>query len=404
MHSKEQIGEINTKMKTIVHIEEFFHPDAGYQVNVLAKYLAAEGYKVYIVTAELDKIPNYLTDFFGREDIEKRDQCYFEKYGVNIIRIPLLTYVSGRAIFSKSLWKVICDLGPDVLFVHGCDTYTGIKIIRKAIKFDCKIVTDNHMVDVASKNPLRGLFRLYYKYFVTPHIIRNKIPVIRLVDDEYVKVRLGIPLRLSPIISFGSDLMLFSPNQDVRRSFRKDIGIDEEALVFCYAGKLDEFKGGKLLAQALQEKLDFAKETVFIIIGNISGEYGSEVEEIFEKSANRILRFPTQKYEDLSKFYQISDIALFPKACSLSFFDVQACGLPVLSENIDINIQRCSHGNGLNFEADNVQDLREKIFYMGNLEEEKLNQMKNASVSFIRSEYDYKNKLREYIDIFEKGI
>lgn len=32
------------------------------------------------------------------------------------------------------------------------------------------------------------------------------------------------------------------------------------------------------------------------------------------------------------------------------FFDVQACGLPVISENMNINGERCSHNNGYNFE------------------------------------------------------
>jgi len=53
----------------IVHIEDFFHPDAGYQVNVLAKYLKKFGHEVIVITAEMDKIPEYLTRFFGRDNI-----------------------------------------------------------------------------------------------------------------------------------------------------------------------------------------------------------------------------------------------------------------------------------------------------------------------------------------------
>ena len=56
------------RKKKIVHIEDFFHPDAGYQVNILAKYLAKANYDVYIITAEFEKIPDYLTDFFGKEN------------------------------------------------------------------------------------------------------------------------------------------------------------------------------------------------------------------------------------------------------------------------------------------------------------------------------------------------
>jgi hypothetical protein len=44
----------------IVHIEDFLHPDAGYQLNSLAPLQRAQGHDVTIVTGELDKIPEDL--------------------------------------------------------------------------------------------------------------------------------------------------------------------------------------------------------------------------------------------------------------------------------------------------------------------------------------------------------
>ena len=72
----------------IVNIEDFFHPDAGYQINILSKYLASFGHEVIIITAETDKIPDELTAFFKRDNIEQLDKDYTEKYGVKIIRLP----------------------------------------------------------------------------------------------------------------------------------------------------------------------------------------------------------------------------------------------------------------------------------------------------------------------------
>ena len=39
---------------TIAEIEDFFHPDAGYKINILSKYFARMGNETVIVTAELD--------------------------------------------------------------------------------------------------------------------------------------------------------------------------------------------------------------------------------------------------------------------------------------------------------------------------------------------------------------
>lgn len=36
----------------IVHVEDFFHPDAGYQINILPKYMAKMGHEVVVITSE----------------------------------------------------------------------------------------------------------------------------------------------------------------------------------------------------------------------------------------------------------------------------------------------------------------------------------------------------------------
>ena len=112
-----------------VHIEEFFHPDAGYQVNLLSRLQVAQGNDVTIVTAELDKMPSYLTAFFGKDHIEERDRAFERETGVKVIRIPLLGYYSGRAIFHPRLFRTVSACRPDVAFVHGEDTLTGILYI-----------------------------------------------------------------------------------------------------------------------------------------------------------------------------------------------------------------------------------------------------------------------------------
>lgn len=392
------------KKKRIIHIEDFFHPNAGYQVNILAKYMAAEGYDVYILTAEIDKLPEYLTDFFGKENIADDDKKYSNKYGVKIIRVPLQGYISGRAIYNKKIWRIINEIEPDILFVHGCDTYIGMQVLKKAHRLPYRIISDNHMVDMASKNMFRTFFRVYYKKRITPQIIKQGIPVLRMVDDNYVEKRLGIPLEQAPLIPFGSDTMLFHPDEQKREGFRKKYNLENETFVFCYAGKLDEYKGGMFLGNVLLEKLPVDKKVAFIIVGNVSGEYGKRVEELFAQSKNRILRFPTQKYEDLAEFYQSADAAIFPHACSLSFFDVQACGLPVISEKMEINIERCSHENGLNFETGNVEDCRNQMCVYVNMDKPNFMQIKNNAVNYIHKYYNYKKILKQYISFFEGNV
>lgn len=385
----------------IVHIEDFFHADAGYQVNILSKYFTRRGHEVIIVTAEMEKIPEELTSFFGRDNVKKSDENFENKYNVKIIRIPVIKYISGRVVYDKSIFSIVDDLKPDVLYVHGNDTLIGMQYIWRVNRLNYPIVTDSHMLEMASTNKFSKYFRIFYRKFVSPCIIKNDIPVIRTQDDSYVQKFLGIPLEMCPWISYGSDTLLFHPDETVKHEFRSKHGISKDAFVVVFAGKLIESKGAMLLAEAFREKFEGPRNVVLIAVGNTSGDFGKKVEEVFKQSKNIVLRFPTQKYDSLATFYQASDIAVFAKQCSLSFYDVQACGLPVISEDNNINIARCSHGNGLCFESDNADDFRDKIQTFLNMDKETFSDYSSNSTAFILSEYDYSKKADEYLEIIQ---
>ncbi|WP_346880197.1 glycosyltransferase family 4 protein [Clostridium sp. UBA3061] len=383
----------------IVHIEDFFHPDAGYQINILPKYMAKQGNKVTIVTSKMDKVPNDLTAFFGKDDIERRDAEYYRMTGVTIIRLKINGFISGRAVFTKDIFKVIENLKPDILYVHGNDTLTAMRYLLRLKKIDYPLVMDSHMLEMASVNRFNKVFRVIYKKFFAPKLIKNSIPVIRTTDDRYVEKFLGIPLQQCPSISFGSDILLFHPDKTVKSNFRKENDIHENDFVIVYTGKIDEFKGGMLLAEAFQKKFETKRSVVLIVVGNANGEYGKEVEQVLEKSKNRVIRFPTQKYNDLPKFYQVSDLSIFPRQCSLSFYDAQACGLPVLSEDNSINIDRVKYGNGTNFKAGSIEDFRTKIVEFVEMEKIEYEQMSINALNFVKSKYNYENIALQYTNI-----
>ena len=382
----------------IVNVEDYFLPDTGYQINILPKYLKSFGHDVWIVTSETKGVKKKNISFFGTDNIVDRDKKYESLTGVKIIRVkPLLKKpLFNRIVQSNKIFKIVKSLEPDVVFVHGNDTLTAIRFIRKGQRH-FKIVTDSHMLDMASKNKFHKLFSRYYKLFVTPKIVKNKIPVIRTQNDDYVKRTFNIPLSQSPWISYGSDTMLFKPNFFVKKDFRKEHNIDDNDFVIIYAGKLDETKGGLFLANVFKNKFSCSKKIVLILVGNSpDNKYGYELDKLFETSHNRIIRFPTQKYFDLPKFYQASDLAIFPKQCSLSFYDAQACGLPVLSEDNNINVDRCNYNNGWNFRSGSVEDMRNKIEFIANMNKDDFMIYSKNAYDFIESEYDYSKKAKEY--------
>lgn len=388
----------------IVNIEDYFHPDAGYQVNILSKYLASFGHEVVIVAAEMDKMPKNLTSFFGTANIKERDLEFFKKYNVKIIRFPLIGYYSGRAIYKYGFNKFIHSLNPDIVYSHGNDTLVSMLeiLLYKRNRYD--LILDSHMLEMASKNKLRNIYYRIYRKILTPIIIKNSLTIIRTQHSDYVNKKFGIPLTQCPVITFGSDLILFKKNKNNKTDFRLKNDINVNDKIFIYAGKLDESKGGLFLANSIREKISSEKDPVFIIIGNYVGDYGSKVKEVLLQSENRVILLPAQKYIDLAYYYQIADFAMFPKQCSLSFYDVQAVGLPVICEKNEINNDRLEHGNGYIFDSNNISSFRRNIINALEMSNAEYETMSSLSESYICNNFNYYDKAREYENAIVNSI
>ena len=389
------------KMK-IVHVDETFHPAFGYQANPLAKFQQKQGNEVYIITPTKEFLYPVYHEFGDHgEHLVEQDAAYEQATGVKIIRIPAKGYFMKRLVYGEEVFEAVKQVDPDVLFVHCVETLTAMRFILKKAKYP--MMFDSHMLSMASGNKLAKVYEMAFRSIITPRIIKYKYDVIRTQDDDYVNSHLGIPREQTPFISFGTDTMLFCPSDEVRRNFREEHGIQQEDFVVVYTGKLTEAKGGKLLAETFKKKFD--KHIILVCVGSpTSDEYGQTVRQMLDESENRIMLFPTQNYLNLAQFYQMADLSVFPKQCSMSFYDAQSCGLPVLSENNNINVDRCSHHNGANFKAGNVADFREKIMMFASMTSKERILYRNNARTFIENGYDYADIAREYTDYLSKAI
>jgi len=400
-------GIISSKKLRIVHLEEFMHPDAGYQINLLSKSQALLGYDVHVVTADLNGFPNDINQFFGKENIGASDAQFFKDTGVHIWRLPMIGYYSGRVVFNPvKLVRSVLNLKPDVLYVHGEDTLSGIIFILVSRWLHFPLVLDCHMLEMASRNRLRHVFRFFYRLAISPIIVKRGIPLIRVVDTDYVEKCLGVPLSHTYLLSLGTDMAYFKPSSEAKRLVRNKLGIDESEFVVVYAGKLDIEKGGKFLSGALREKLPgfIGTKIKFLIIGNMVGEYGEGVRNEFLESENHIIILPTQKYSDLAQYYQASDLAIYPRQCSLSFFDVQASGLPVLFEENEINSQRCKNGNAFTFQPNSEESLREKILWFFSLSSDQISQMSLKAIHTAKTDYDFDRVAPKYNEVLHDAV
>ncbi len=389
----------------IVHVEDIFYPEAGYQVNILAKCEAMEGHEVYIITCPMEFWDEQRKAFWGVENIEARDKQYEQESGVKVIRFPAYRKYSSRIIYKKGFSKFIDSLKPDILFIHAESSVVTFQYLIKLKKLKYPIILDSHSLEMAACNKLRKPFYAAYKKLFTPIIRKYQLKIIRTQDDDFLMRRLGIPEELAPFISFGSDTTIFHPDDDVKRKLRDELGIRQDAFVIVNTGKLTPAKGGSLFAEAVKKKFDTSREVVVITVGSpTSDSYGESVSNMLAESENRVIRIPTQRYYNLAKYYQVSDLCVFAKECSLSFYDAQACGLPVIVEDNGVNMARVTHHNGVAFHAGEVESLIEAIQKFIRMKPEAYEEYSNNSVNFIHEKYDYRYISIQYTKLMEDEV
>lgn len=383
----------------IVHWDEMFHPNFGYQINVLPVFQKKMGHDVIVLTSDHIEEHPIFSSFANSINIEIADKEFEVRTGVKIIRLPIYGVYSGRVIYKPGIISSINKLKPDVIMCHTSDTLSAITItlLHKFLK--APIVFDNHMLEMASQNRFSKIFRFLYRHFVSPIMKKNKFITIRTQDDSYVIDSLGIPAELAPYISFGTDADMFSPNKEARNTYREKLGIGKDEFVVMYCGKLTEGKGALLLAEAIETRFETDKKVTFMIIGNSNNdEYGENVETLLRKSQNKVIRLGTQLYSELVNYYRVADLAVFPRQCSLSFFDVQAVGLPVVLENNNVNVGRIN-GNGIIFNKDDSESLRNAILKIVNMPYDDYIIMSNNSRQYIINNFDYNDIAGKYTDI-----
>ena len=394
----------------IVYVKDLMLPTAGYQVNFLSKWHVKHGHNVTIITSdglEYWKNSGFIDDEYVK-NIDKYDKEMEKNTGVKVIRLHSFGSFSSRQIFGSGVFSEVKRLNPDITFVHLSDSLTAMRFFMKAGRLPYPMISDNHMVKIASKNKYAKYFRKMYSGIITPKIVKYRIPIIAVTEEtrEYCNEYYKIPLELLPMVPLGTDTDIFYPSENVKQEFRMKNKLLNTDRVYIYTGKIIPSKKVMLLAEAFKQKFPEDKRAVLIVVGSGSGEYYEKTMELLKESENTVLFFPTQEMSELPKFYQASDVSVIPGACSLSIYDQQASGLPCIGEDIEVMKERVweDESCGYLYRKDDVDELRNSLLNIFNISDEEIKSMgKNArNKVLLNNSYDH---LAEKVEaIMEKKI
>jgi D-inositol-3-phosphate glycosyltransferase len=144
------------------------------------------------------------------------------------------------------------------------------------------------------------------------------------------------------VVTPGVDLYNFTPGAG-RMAARKEIGIESDAHVITFVGRIQPHKGPELLIRATAEMVTHSpqlrpKLRVFIV-GGASGANGSEVERLKELvnwlGIDDVISFsPPVPRAALPNWYRAADLVCVPsysESFGLVALEAQACGTPVVA-------------------------------------------------------------------------
>ena len=384
----------------VLHIEDRFHPNLGHQLNNFAK-LHDPRIEFHILCSN-SFLPWKGTD--TQKILDVSDKEFEKNYNVVIHRTGTLFEVRTR-VWMKKLKKIILEINPDVIYIHGVEIFSSIRIILSKLSKKYKIYADTHTLSGQSKNKLIGnLFYFIFKRTVVPSINKKNIAVFYTTKENGMILRdvYGINEKNIKNCLIGTDTTKFHFDEEERRSLRSKYGLKEEDIAIIYTGKHNDIKKPHLVLEAVKNlNVSNSKELFLFFVGSKDTKYFAKHFKENYDYGFKVFYIPEIKNDVLYKYYSMADIAVFPKENTLSTLDVQACKLPVILEDNQTNRDRI-RDSGLLYEKNSLSDLSDKIYDLIANNELRIKLRENGLV-MIKEVYDYKKIISEMENILIKN-
>ncbi len=378
------------KKKVIIHVEDYFDPTAGYQINELLYKSKQFDDTVILITSD-DMSP------FHKEWNKKEDLEFTRKTKVKIIRLEKSFKILSRIII-KNMWKTIESFNPDVVYLHGIADFKDFILWKKKRRYS--IYRDSHMSWVASKNKLNKFFYFLYRIMFSRQINKKnkyeKILALGIEEKEYI-FKLGIAKNKVEMLPHGynKDNMFFS--ESAREKLRKHYDIAKDQIVISYIGKFDNNKRPDLIFDILKKIKGYDNITLFFL-GNKDDKY---MKTFYGKKKNckyNLILEDGKPFGELYKYYSFSDICIFPKETTLSSIHAQVCGCEVIMEEHISNQERVVNKDNL-YEINNLCQAS-KI--LKNLLENK-NKDRYKYIKHLKDR-EYSNQVKKINNLIKEGL
>ena len=263
---------------------------------------------------------------------------YLSLGGFRLFGVQLTTFFRERAV-NRTLNKL--KLSPDVVYGHF---------------WDCALMAGkyclSHSVPLIA---VTGESTINVRNYFNKNQIKERLPAVSGVISVSTK-NTNESMRLE-LIDENTKLLVAPNAVDTKSFYRSDkkvakraLGLLEDSFIVSYVGRFSERKGVNRLVKATE----MLPEVQLILLG-----YGGEVQE-----SDRIIVKERVPHEEVVKYLNASDVYCLPtqaEGCCNSIVEAMACGLPVVSSNMEFNDDILDEHNAIRIDPNNIEDISQAI-------------------------------------------
>jgi len=305
---------------------EGFPVESGYHIGGVERH-------VYNLSIELTKLNHKVTIITTQSP---NYNCLSDVVGLDIIRVPIDFRIYSSPVSLSILNLTLEEF--DVIHAHTPVPLIADLVAVKNLKERKPFVLTYH--NDVNKEGLFGKFiAMVYNCSFGSLLLKHSDVIITTTKSYALHSRqLRKYLHKVTVIPNGVDTKRFHPKLD-KNKIREKYGIDKDAKIVLFVGRLEAYKGCEYLLSAFSIIARKVKNVYLILVGR--GPLESSLKETAIKLGikKRVFFAKYVRDEELPYYYAACDVFVLPSISEHEGFGIVqlealACGKPVITTNI----------------------------------------------------------------------
>lgn len=370
----------------IVHLclSCFFVDNYSYQDNMLPKYHVKMGYEVTVIAS--------LVSFNkeGKPCLLPAPSVRMDDNGHKVIRLAYKKPLRVNRILRRyeNFYETLAAERPDVIFTHGIAMAEVNSLIHYLKKNPhVKLYGDHHgdyinsATSFWSKHILHKVIWRHYAKKLEPYLI--KCYGVTPMRCRFLKEMYHLNPDIIEFLPMGvDDEAIPQDREKVRKTIRKELGIQEDAFLIITGGKIDERKNTHILLEAVRR---INNSNLHMVICGVLTPEMEYLKNLFDSNVHYLGWCNASRVMDCMV---AADLACFPGTHSTLWEQAVGVGLPAILKHWDEMTHMNVNDNCIFVKGEDIDELQQVIEQMlcGDYYRQQKAKAEIAATSFLYSD------------------